>query len=178
MNWDELKELIGQTIIKKESPEKLKVKILAKVSNLINVDLNFNQWEIYKMKLDKYPNLNPSCWYIEHIKEGITGNLAELIYLIAWYEIEGGINNHHRKELFNKLNISINTCIDDIATRFENSFYSLEDMIEGIILMIYSKGKQNDQDIIQALIAVAYFKGLINIDIESILIELIHYKLN
>lgn len=178
MNWSEMKGKIEPTILVKEKPETIKIKILAKVSNLINVDLNFNHWEIYKMKLDKYPNLNPSPWYVEHIMEGINGNLAELLYLIALYDIEGGIKNPNRKELFNTLNVSINTCINEIANRFENSFDSVEDMIEAILLMIFSKGKQEDQDIMDSLIAIAFFRDLLEPDIESVLIELIYYKLN
>lgn len=134
MNWSELRERIEPTILVKEKPETLKIKIIA--------------------------------------------NLTELVYMLACYDIGKGNQDPPRKELFETLNVSINTCIDEIYNRFENSFDSLEDMIEGLILMIYSKGKINGDDVMNCMISVAYFRDLLKPDIESILIEFINYKLN
>lgn len=178
MKWDDFREIVMPLITNDKKPEKTRIQIFHTLFGIIDIDTEINQWAVYEMKLKKYSRYNRCPWYREHIQNFLNGKIAEIIFLLMEHEILLGLNTPKETNPFSPLSESINEGLLQISQETKGFFKNPEDMILSTELMVHSHKSRPDSGIMDVFFGICYFSNTLIPDPETLLNELLYYKLN
>lgn len=178
MKWDDFREMVKPLIDYNKKPEKTRIQIFETLFSLVDINPEINQWAIYEMKLGKYPQYSCCPWYEEHIENYINGKVAHIIFLLMEHEILLDLNTPNEKNPFSPLADSINEGYFQISRETHGFFGCIEDMILSTEQMVSTHKSRPDSGIMDLFFGLGYFSNVMVPDPETILKELLYYKLN